>query len=573
MKSYVSDIVSKVLQEWQDSGAIAAVPAFDVTVPKENLGDYSTNAAFVLAKTEKQNPNALAEKLAAALPAADADGAFSAVSAAGGFVNVSLAPEYLARSLYALQRGIPLHQFGAGKKVVFEYSSPNTNKPLHIGHTRNDLYGKACINLLRASGFDVLACEVINDRGVHIMKSMLMYMLHGGDSTPESAGMKPDHFVGTFYAMFAAAAEKDPSLNDQTQEMLQKWEAGDEAVRTLWTTMNNWFYAGVEETYRREGTSFDHIDHESQIYGHGKDVVQDGVRQGVFNEEEDGSVSVNLTDQGLDKKYLLRKDGTSMYVTQDVYLWQDRAKTFEADEMFVVTASEQGYHFQVLKEIFRLLKYPWAESFHHLPYEYVNLGKEKMSSRLGNTVSADDLLKDVKERVRATMLESERIKGSVDDDALVEAVAFSAIKYGYLKYDSNTKIYFDMDETVAVEGNTGPYVQYAHARIRSILSKAGVTSLDEGIELLDHPAERSLSRHLGHYADIVAVAARDHKPSVLCAYLHEVASKFNTLYDQVHVLNAETEELKIGRLSLLASTAAVLANGLELLGIVPLDVM
>lgn len=570
-----------------DAGRIPSVPEFDVTVPREEMGDYSTNAAFVLAKTAGANPKALAEEIAAEISAADIGNqkAFSSVLSVGGFINFMLAPQAIGEHLQGMREEISIEQFGANKKIVFEYSSPNTNKPLHIGHTRNDVYGMACINLLRASGHDVIACEVINDRGVHIMKSMLMYQLHGNGETPESVNLKPDHFVGKFYTLFGTEVEKDPTLNEKAQELLQKWEAGDADTRALWQKMNLWFYEGVAATYVREGSAFSHVDHESEIYLHGKEIVNEGLKRGVFVKEEDGSVSVDLTSQNLDKKYLLRADGTSIYITQDLYLWHSRAERFQANEMVVTTSAEQGYHFKVLKEIFGLLGYSWAPHFRHLPYEHVYLGKEKMSSRAGNAVTADELLVQVKDRVRATMLDSERIKGSAEDVELVEAVAFAAIKYGYLKYDTNTKIYFDMEETVAVEGNTGPYIQYAHARIRSILAKglsavlaesASATeelSPAESFALLTAPAEISIARFLLHYHQAVETAAREFQPSLLCAYLHELAAKFNTMYDQVPVLNTENEQLKNARLKLLASVAATLSHGLGLLGIKAVEVM
>jgi arginyl-tRNA synthetase len=582
MKSYVSSIVAEVLQAAVEHMDVEMdTPSFDVTVPKEHIGDYTTNAAFVWAKQARKNPNEIATAFASAVAEADAtrQSAFASVTTAGGFINIVIAPQAVGECLTAIRNGIEIEQPGSGKKIVFEYSSPNTNKALHIGHTRNDVFGMACINLLRATGYEVIACEVINDRGIHIMKSMLMYQLHGNGDTPVSVNLKPDHFVGKYYAMFAREAERDPSLNDKAQELLLKWESGDVEVRALWQTMNTWFYEGVAATYVREGSAFSHVDHESELYMHGKEIVAEGLKRGVFTKEADGSVSVDLSDRGLDKKYLLRADGTSIYITQDMYLWHARSERYHADEMIVTTSVEQSYHFKVLKEIFGMLGYAWAPSFRHLPYEHVNLGNEKMSSRSGNTVSADELLEQVKDRVRGIMLESKRIKGSAEDNELVESVAFAAIKYGYLKYDTNTKIYFDLDETVAVEGNTGPYIQYAHARIRSILAKGLATVLAESSEMQDavtpsesfsllaEASEISLARYVLHYAEAAEDAAREYKPSILCSYLHTLASKFNTMYDQVLVLNTEDESLKNARLKLLASAAAVLAHGLGLLGI------
>jgi arginyl-tRNA synthetase len=578
MKSYILGLINRVGEGLLSTGAISSMPSFDLSEPKIGLGDYACNLAFILAKEIKSNPNDLAKDLAEKIVAADkADkNILSEVQSAGGFINIFLKPEVLIEEINSFQKEVPLEQSGNGKKIVFEYSSPNTNKPLHIGHTRNDVYGKACINLLKACGYDVISCEVINDRGIHIMKSMLMYQKYGEGQTPESTSTKPDHFVGKYYVMFGQknteltveGSDAPTALEIEAQDLLKKWENGDEETRKLWKQMNEWFFEGVKETYKKEGTTFDHVDYESDIYAKGKEIVQQGVADGVFTTEEDGSVSVDLTDKGLDKKYLLRKDGTTIYITQDIYLWSLRAKTFAADEQIVTTSAEQSYHFKVLKEIFTLMKYPWAPNFKHLPYEHVNLGKDKMSSRAGNAVSADDLLEEVKKRVLKTMADSQKIKASADDVELIEAIAFAAIKYGYLKYDSNTKIYFDIDETVAIEGNTGPYIQYANARIKSIIAKSGVdTSSSKSADLLKEQAEIVLAKFLLHYPEVVANAAKEFKPSLLCAYLYELAAKFNTMYDQVSVLNSDSEELKISRLNLLASASAVFVHGLDLLGI------
>ena len=433
----------------------------------------------------------------------------------------------------------------------------------------------ACINLLRAAGHKVISCEVINDRGIHIMKSMLMYQKYGEGKTPESEQVKPDHFVGKYYAMFAAEASKSEevakALETEAQELLRLWEAGDPATRTLWKQMNEWFFQGANQTYKKEGSVFDEVDYESDIYDKGRDIVLAGVEKGIFQKEEDGSVSVDLSDVNLDKKYLLRKDGTTLYMTQDLYLWHLRNERHNPDLAIVTTSAEQAYHFAVLAEIFKRLGFAWAENFKHLPYEHVFLGKNKMSSRAGNTVTADELLEHTKEKVRETMRNSQKIKASPDDEETVEAIAYGAIKYGYLKYDRNTKIYFDLDETIAIEGNTGPYIQYTYARIQSILRKSEISENElqtvASLNLLAEPSELSLMRHLLHYGEVVSLATHDFRPSGLCAYLHELASKLNVFYDQVPVLNAETEEQKKQRLALLLSVASVLKHGLGLLGI------
>ncbi len=579
MKRYLEKLLSEVLGTMFENGQISALPAFNFNIPKESFGDYSTNVAMIIAAEGKFQAPDVAEIIARALSELDAKGGkkISQVKVVGGFVNIFVSKEAVAQNVLDLTGEIKIDPIGLGRKVVFEYSSPNTNKPLHIGHTRNDVFGMACINLLRATGHDVISCEVINDRGIHIMKSMLMYLKHGNGETPESEGEKPDHFVGRFYAMFEKenqkkVDDKPTPLEEEAQELLRKWEAGDSETRALWQRMNNWFYEGVKQTYLSEGSSFDEVQHESELYDKGRDLVMKGVDMGIFVKEADGSVSVDLTEQGLDKKYLLRKDGTTIYITQDLYLWYLRNEKHKPEEAVVTTSSEQAYHFQVLSKLFELMKFPWAGSFKHLPYEHVYLGKEKMSSRLGNTVSADDLLVQTKQRVAEVMKASQKVKGSADDDALLETIAYGAIKYGYLKYDRNTKIYFDLEETAAIEGNTGPYLQYTYARIKSILAKAGGLSKEAPSELTEN-TEQSLLRHLLHYDETVVNATRDFRPTAVCSYLFELASKFNAFYDQVSVLQAETEEKKQQRLVLLSAVANVLKHGLSLLGIKTVEQM
>jgi arginyl-tRNA synthetase len=588
MKRHIQKLISEILGGMFVNGQITALPDFRLDVPKENFGDYTTSVALAIAREGRFQANDVAAIIARELEVLDKEKAFKEIKVVNGFINIFISDSVAAEKVLEMSDNIVVEQIGQNvdggkKKVVFEYSSPNTNKPLHIGHTRNDLFGMACINLLRATGHDVIAAEIINDRGIHIMKSMLMYQKFGEGKTPESVNEKPDHFVGKFYAMFEAENSKDKTektegelkptpLEIQAQEMLQKWEAGNSEIRALWKKMNDWFFAGIKETYVREGSQFDAVEFESNIYDKGRDLVLKGVSDGVFQKEEDGSVSVDLTEQGLDKKYLLRKDGTTIYITQDIYLWHSRAEKFNPDMAIVTTSAEQSYHFDVLGKIFKLLEFPWADNFKHIPYEHVFLGKSKMSSRLGNTVSADDLLVMTKEKVKETMLASQKIKGSPDDDVLLETIAFGAIKYGYLKYDHNTKIYFDLDETIAIEGNTGPYLQYTYARIQSIFEKAGRFSKVAPTELA-HVSEQALIRHLMHYNETAAAAAKELRPTAICNYLYQLASKFNTFYDQVSVLNAESEEVKTQRLNLLAAVANNLKHGLALLGIKTVEKM
>ncbi len=581
MKPYISELIMQAVTEISpdEAAEVLGAVSFDVSYPKPGFGDYATNAAMVMFKRFKvapaANPAAFAKLVAELASKYDKAQTFSSIESAGGFINFTLSAQQLAHQVLALQKDIAYEQIGAGSKVVFEYSSPNTNKPLHIGHTRNDLYGKACINLLKAVGHEVVSCEIINDRGIHIMKSVLMYMKFGKSMTPESEGLKPDHFVGKFYSMFAQEAGEseaaEVSLLEEAQDLLRRWEAGDAEVRAVWKQMNDWFFEGVKETYTREGSTFDEVDFESEIYDKGRDLVLEGVKKGIFQQEEDGSVSVDLEAQKLGKKYLLRKDGTTLYMTQDMHLWDERNRRHSPDLAIVTTAAEQSYHFQVLAHVFELLGYSWAHGFKHLPYEFVFLGNNKMSSRSGNTISADDLLKTVKIKVKDTMGSLEKLKGSADDDMLVEQVAFGAIKFGYLHYEPQTRIYFDIDQTVSLQGDTGPYIQYAHARMKSILAKE--SSTDAAPNDLTDPQEIALMKQLIRYPDMVLLSARDYKPNLLCNYLLELARVFSTFYAQVSVLKEADENLKAQRLSLLTSTANVLKNGLALLGIEAPDQM
>lgn len=587
MKRYVKKLLSEVLGSMYENGQISALPSFDILTPKENFGDFTINVAHNIAREGKFNANDVANIIATELKNNDKENMFGEIVVVNGFINIFASKKALAANAGQLNSGIKIEQSGLSKKVIFEYSSPNTNKPLHIGHTRNDVFGKACINLLRAAGFEVVATEIINDRGIHIMKSMLMYIKFGNGETPQSAGVKGDHFVGKYYVMFEQENQEQKGsasyipegltpLEKEALDLLQKWEAGDSEVRELWKKMNSWFYSGLQETYAREGSEFDDLEFESKIYDKGKDLVLKGLAEGIFQKDSDGSVYVDLTSQGLDKKYLLRSNGTTLYITQDLYLWDLRNKKYNPDLAIVTTSSEQAYHFNVLKKIFGLLGYAWSDKFIHLPYEHVYLGKSKMSSRAGNSVSADELLEIVKDKVREVMNQSQKMKASADDDVLVEDIAFAAIKYGFLKYDKNTKIYFDLSETIKIEGNTGPYIQYTHARIKSIAQAAGAEvqgldyvfeSADQISNFLNKPEELSLLRYLLHYEDIVLEAAMEYKPSALCAYLFELASKYNSFYDKISVLKAESEELKHARLALSEATAKVLAHGLALLGI------
>lgn len=573
MKLFVEQIIGQAVTSLFGEHVTAATNFSVTEPPSEDLGDYATNAALLLAKPLKRNPREISETLAAKILELDTDNDFSEVKSSGGFVNLSFSSKGLLKNLTAILDQRDLYGasvIGGGKKIMFEYSSPNTNKPLHIGHTRNDVYGAACINLLRLLGYKVISCEIINDRGIHIMKSALMYMKRGNGETPNSTSTKPDHFVGKFYTMFAQESAQNPEaevkLLEEAQELLVKWEKGDEEVRKIWQQMNDWFYAGVKETYLKEGTTFDEVDFESQIYDKGRELVLSGVDSGVFQKEADGSVSVDLAAEGLDKKYLLRKDGTTIYITQDLYLWNLRNERHKPDIAYVTTAAEQSYHFAVLSKLFKLLEFPWAENFRHLPYEHVYLGKNKMSSREGNSISADELLKIVKSRISEVMKATKHSKALPNEESLVEDLAFGAIKYGYLKYEPNTRIYFDLDQTISIDGNTGPYIQYAHARMASILKKVPGVSTSVSIAKIPD-SDRMLLRQLLYYSDAILMSAKELKPNLLCNYLFVLAQTFNTFYEQSPVIGESDQSVKDFRVQLIEATSQIIRNGLAALGI------
>lgn len=570
-KNYLKNLLAQAFNELKIGQELNFQP--QILVPEPQFGDYSTNAALVLAKVLKQKPQEVAEKFIAILKELDAQKVFSEIKPAGGFVNFSLSAYSLLENLNLVlnqKENFGFRHSEKQVKVVFEYSSPNTNKPLHIGHVRNDTYGQCCIRLLRSQGYEVISCEVINDRGIHIMKSMLMYIKYGKGKTPESEKIKPDHFVGKFYAMFGEYSSKDENtekqLLEEAQGLLKEWENGNPEVRSLWAQMNSWWSEGVKETYAREGSVFDEVDYESEIFNQGRELVLEGLKRGIFQKEEDGSVFVDLTNEGLDKKYLLRKDGTTIYITQDLYLWYLRNERHHPNAAIVTTATEQSYHFAVLSHLFKKLGFGWAENFKHLPYEHVYLGKNKMSSRGGNTVTADELLEMVKNKIVSVMEASEKIKASSENGNLVEKIALGAIKYGYLKFEPNTRIYFDLESTISVEGNTGPYIQYANARIRSILKQIKNISSVREIKL-EQGLEIDLLRKLVHFPEAVELSAKEYKPNLLCNYLYELAHTFNGFYAISPVVQEKDEYLKNLRANIIMAVSQVLNNGLGLLGI------
>ncbi|WP_461451965.1 arginine--tRNA ligase [Mucilaginibacter sp.] len=504
-----------------------------------------------------------------------------------GFLNISLTDAYWIEQLY---NNILTEDFAVakpnGKKVMVEYSSPNTNKPLHLGHVRNNLLGFSVSQILNAAGFEVIKANLVNDRGIHICKSMLAWQLFGNGETPVSTGEKGDHLVGKYYVIFdkeykkqieflksegqtEEEAKKNAPLIKTAQEMLQKWEAGDEEVINLWKTMNTWVYDGFGKTYHRLGVDFDKFYYESNTYLLGKDLIEEGLENGVFYKKEDGSVWIDLTGDGLDEKLVRRADGTSVYITQDIGTAQLKYDDFQMDESIYVVGNEQDYHFKVLFLILNKLGKSWAKGLYHLSYGMVDLPSGKMKSREGTVVDADDLIDEMEQ----TAKEQTEALGKVNDFseeeklALYHTIGMGALKYFLLKVDPKKRLLFDPNESVDFQGNTGPFIQYTHARIKSVLSRAGINFTDQtNIAVLDG-VERDLIVVLTQYPAIIAEAANGYNPATIANYIYELAKAYNKFYHEKSILQAEDDLLKIFRLQLSSASAKVISRGMALLGI------
>jgi arginyl-tRNA synthetase len=504
-----------------------------------------------------------------------------------GFLNISLTDTYWVDQLYT---NILPEDFATtkpnGKKVMVEYSSPNTNKPLHLGHVRNNLLGYSVAQILTAAGYEVVKANLVNDRGIHICKSMLAWQLFGNGETPVSTGMKGDHLVGKYYVIFdkeykkeieflksegqtEEEAKKNAPLIKTAQEMLQQWEAGDEEVIELWRTMNTWVYDGFGKTYNRLGVDFDQFYYESNTYLLGKDIVEEGLEKGVFFEKPDGSVWIDLTADGLDEKLVRRSDGTSVYMTQDLGTAQLKYDDFHMDESIYVVGNEQDYHFKVLFLILKKLGKTWARGLFHLSYGMVDLPSGKMKSREGTVVDADDLIDEMENTAKVQTEALGKVNDSTEEEklALYHIIGMGALKYFLLKVDLKKRLLFDPNESVDFQGHTGPFIQYTHARIKSVLSRAGVNYATKTNIAEISPEERDLILALTQYPAIITEAAKGFSPAVIANYVYELAKIYNKFYHERSILQAEDETLKVFRLQLSAASAKVISQGMNLLGI------
>ena len=566
---------------------------------KKEFEGHLTLVVFPFLKMSRKGPEQTAQEIGEYLKVNEP--AVAAFNVIKGFLNLTIASATWIDLLNEIQAD---EQYGLVKAtetsplVMIEYSSPNTNKPLHLGHVRNNLLGNALANIVAANGNKVVKTNIVNDRGIHICKSMLAWKKYGNGETPETSGKKGDHLVGDYYVSLdkhykaevkelmteftaqgmsedeaKAKAEAASPLMQEAREMLVKWEAGDSEIRGLWEMMNNWVYAGFDETYRKMGVSFDKIYYESNTYLEGKEKVMEGLEKGFFFKKEDGSVWADLTAEGLDHKLLLRGDGTSVYMTQDIGTAKLRFADYPIDKMIYVVGNEQNYHFQVLSILLDKLGFEWGKSLVHFSYGMVELPEGKMKSREGTVVDADDLMEEMIATAKETSQELGKLDGLTQEEAddIARIVGLGALKYFILKVDARKNMTFNPKESIDFNGNTGPFIQYTYARIQSVLRKAAESGIvvpgqiPAGIELSEK--EEGLIQMVADFAAVVKQAGEDYSPSIIANYTYDLVKEYNQFYHDFSILREENEAVKVFRIALSANVAKVVRLGMSLLGI------
>ena len=565
----------------------ASLETVEVQPTRKDFEGDLTVVVFPILRVAKGNPAVIGEQIGAYVKEnLDEISDFNVVK---GFLNLVIADAYYLNFFDGIRDQMNFgHEPESGKAVMVEYSSPNTNKPLHLGHIRNNLLGYSVAEILKASGKKVYKTQIINDRGIHICKSMLAWQKFGEGETPESTGLKGDKLVGNYYVKFDKAykeeqsylvaqgktkeeAEKEAPLILEAQDMLRKWEAGDEEVVALWEKMNGWVYEGFEETYKNLGVDFDSYYYESNTYLLGKDNIEEGLKKGVFYKKGDGSVWCDLTEDGLDEKLVLRSDGTAVYMTQDIGTAIQRVKDHpDVGGMIYTVGNEQDYHFKVLFLILKKLGYDWAEHLFHLSYGMVDLPSGKMKSREGTVVDADDLVEEMATTAGNIAQELGKLDGysEAEKQELYKIIGLGALKYYILKVDPKKRILFNPEESVDFQGNTGPFIQYTYARIQSILRKAADTGVaeDYAYEALQSK-EKELIKQLALYPETVQLAAENHSPALIANYTYDLVKEFNSFYQQVSILGADTDAEKSFRVALSKKVGEVIEAAFGLLGI------
>lgn len=605
-KSLVQNTLQRMYEESGHEGMLS--PVVLQVPPKPEMGDLAF-PLFAYAKAFSKAPNVLAQELSARINAISEDPNANKPDgeafALGPYMNVRVNMDSVVSQMYGKIK-VGGASYGhsnllGAKKVMIEFSCPNTNKPLHLGHVRNDCIGQSMSQILKACGADVMKVNLINNRGVHICKSMLAYQKFGNGETPESSGIKGDHLVGNYYVRFAeweaqelkkdtaaniakgmseeeakALAKKENGPDMEAQAMLRKWEQGDPQVMELWRLMNGWTLDGVAQTYERTGISFDKYYYESDTYKLGKDKVLEGLERGIFQKADDGSVYIDNSDIGLDRKILLRRDGTSIYITQDIGTAINRHEDWPFDSLIYVVASEQNYHFKVLFHVLDKLGYAWAKDLHHLSYGMVFLPEGKMKSREGTVVDADNLIDDLTKMAKDQILEKGR-EGDLDDvDGTAHKIALGALNYYILQFNPSKDFVFNPKESLSFNGNTGPYLQYMGARISSMLRKydeAAYHDVAFNPAALSLEDEREMLKMLASFPEVVGKACTQYDPSIVCAFLYDLSKKFSHWYHDNQILKADTPELVKARVSLCEMVLQVMKNAFDLVGIPFLEKM
>ncbi|MDY3536610.1 arginine--tRNA ligase [Riemerella anatipestifer] len=579
IKEYIKESIAQVVE------SVYGLQNITLEV-QENKTDFEgdfTVVIFPLVKQLKKSPDVLGQEIGEALiSSSDFVEGFNVVK---GFLNLKVKNKYFIESFKAEERNFgtvtPKYQ-----TVMVEYSSPNTNKPLHLGHIRNILLGYSVAQILKEAGYDVIKTQIVNDRGIHICKSMLAWEKFGNGETPADSGLKGDKLVGNYYVKFDQEykkeiqnlvenglgedeAKKQAPIFVEAQKMLLDWEQENPQVRELWQKMNQWVYDGFGETYKRLGVDFDQIQYESNTYILGKDLIQEGLSKGVLYQKEDGSVWCDLSDEGLDQKLLLRSDGTSVYMTQDLGTAVERFKQNDIQKLIYTVGNEQDYHFQVLFKILKKLGYDWAEHLYHLSYGMVELPHGKMKSREGTVVDADDLMQEMYLTAKEKAQELGKLEHLPEEDKerSYEIVGQGALKYYMLKVDPKKKMLFNPEESIDFNGNTGPFIQYTYARIQSLLEKAGYEPKDLADDIEINAYEKELITHLGNFKTVISKAAETLSPAQLANYIYDLVKSYNSFYQNNPILNQEDAAVKNLRLKLSALTAKTIKRGLELLGI------
>jgi arginyl-tRNA synthetase len=578
---------------------------FDLDIPpQEELGDYAF-PCFDLAKKLSKNPVELAKELADKYQTGEF---INNTKNVGPYLNIFVNNDFVKESINEIIKNKKFGQskFGKNKKVLIEFSGPNTNKPQHIGHVRNDCLGQSLVNIYRATGYKTVAVNIINDRGIHIIKSMLAWQKFAKGETPESSGIKGDHLVGKYYVKFGQLLKEEENeyystkninladlenlerkkveeeflqqspLMVEARKMLIAWENNDPEIRKLWKMMNDWVYVGYDKTYHDLGIEFDHLDFESENYLLGKNIIEEGLKNKVFFKKEDGSVWIDLSDEGLDEKLVLRSDGTSVYITQDLGTAHRRYKKFKFNSLIYVVANEQDYHFKVLFLILKKLGYTWAESLYHLSYGMFSLPGGKIKSREGKTADADELIVTMIAQAKEIMAKAEKkiTTSEKENREIARIVGLGALKFFILGANPQKNIVFKPEESISFDGYTGTFIQYTHARISTILSKADKISKISKIKDFDfNKEEKKLTKLLLIFPNTIQKSAINHNPSLLTQYLFDLAKTYNNFYQQHSVLNADNEDTKQIRLNISKLTKQVLKDGLALLGIEAPDVM